>query len=147
MVEIGFYLVTEAIARRAGVIDSRYRTQDGRFVLDDKDLSFIRLTPDEYLTGLQGIEKVTKQEALSEIQMENYQMGAQEVQQPVAGEQPAEASSEPAESVENTEVEQQPTEEEQTQENEENEATEEAEQAEVVENEEENVEQTNEEEE
>lgn len=147
MVEIGFYLVTEAVARRAGVIASRYRTQDGRFVLDDKDLSYIRLTPDEYLHGLEGIERVTKQEALAEIQMENYQMGEQE--QPVAEEtnNPAEADSEAAENVENTEVEQQPTEEEQTQENEVNEATEEAEQAEVVENEEENVEQTNEEEE
>lgn len=118
MVEIGFYLVTEAVARRAGVIASRYRTQDGRFVLDDKDLSYIRLTPDEYLHGLEGIERVTKQEALSEIQMENYQMGEQE--QPVAEEtnNPAEADSEAAESVETSEVEQQPAEEEQAQENE-----------------------------
>lgn len=78
MVEIAFYLVSEEIARRAGVINSRYRTQDGRYVLDDKDLSYIRLTPDEYISGLKGVERVTKKEAMTEIQKENYQIGVGE---------------------------------------------------------------------
>ena len=81
MVDISFYLVTEEVARRSGVIDSRYRTEDGRFVLDNKDLSNIRLTSDEYVSGLQGIEKVSRQEASRLIAENNRTLGKEETEE------------------------------------------------------------------
>ena len=111
MVEIAFYLVSEEIARRAGVINSRYRTQDGRYVLDDKDLSYIRLTPDEYISGLKGVERVTKKEAMTEIQKENYQIGVEQTmqqeneEQPTQEEEVVETPNDASDSNENTEEE------------------------------------------
>lgn len=75
MVDVTFYLVTQEIAQRSGVIESRYRIKDGRFVLDNKDLSYIRLTPDEYIDGLKGVEKVSKNEAMLLIEENGYKMG------------------------------------------------------------------------
>lgn len=160
MVDIAFYLVTEEIARRSGVIDSKYRTVDGRFILDNKDLSHIRFTSDEYINGLAGVEKITKNEAMYLIQQNNYAMGLPANAQPavvVEEETLAETESEAAQTEENNEVEQQPTEEEETAQNEENGGGEESiseEEVGSVEdvlgdvlNEEENNEQTNEEEE
>lgn len=77
MVDITFYLVTQAIAQRSGVIESRYRIKDGRFVLDNKDLSYIRFTPDEYIDGLEGVEKVSKDEAMLLIKENGYKMGVE----------------------------------------------------------------------
>lgn len=75
MVDIAFYVVTESIARRSGVIEQRYRTKDGRFILDNKDLSRIRFTTDEYTQGLSGVVRITKQEAYALIRQNNYAMG------------------------------------------------------------------------
>lgn len=75
MVDIAFYLVTEEIARRSGVIDSRYRTADGRFVLDNKDLSRIRLASEEFINGLSGVEMVSKEQAMILIKENNYAKG------------------------------------------------------------------------
>ena len=77
MVDITFYLVTQEIAQRSGVIESRYRIKDGRFVLDNKDLSYIRFTPDEYIDGLKGVEKVSKNEAMLLIEENGYKMGVE----------------------------------------------------------------------
>ena len=77
MVDITFYLVTQAIAQRSGVIESRYRIKDGRFVLDNKDLSYIRFTPDEYIDGLKGVEKVSKDDAMLLIKENGYKMGVE----------------------------------------------------------------------
>ena len=81
MVDITFYLVTQEIAQRSGVIESRYRIKDGRFVLDNKDLSYIRFTPDEYIEGLKGVEKVSKNEAMLLIEENGYKMG---IEKPIA---------------------------------------------------------------
>lgn len=69
------FLVTQEIAVRSGVIESRYRIADGRFVLDNKDLSRIRFTTDEYINGLAGVEKVTDVVAQRLIAENGYQMG------------------------------------------------------------------------
>lgn len=75
MIDAGFYLVTKEIALRSGMVDTRYRTQDGRFILNDRDLSRIRFSPNEYLTGLQGIERISASEANTLIAKNNNAMG------------------------------------------------------------------------
>ena len=75
------YLVTKDIAIRSGLIESRYRIADGRFVLDNKDLSRVRFTPDEYISGLDGVEKVSEDEAETLIAQNGYQMGEDVEQQ------------------------------------------------------------------
>ena len=77
------YLVTKDIAIRSGLIESRYRIADGRFVLDNKDLSRVRFTPDEYISGLAGVEKVSDDEAETLIAQNGYQMGDEVEQQQV----------------------------------------------------------------
>lgn len=69
------YLVSEDIARRSGLIDSRYRIQDGRYVLNDRDLARIRFTADEYISGLPGVEKTTSEEAHTLIAGNNFHLG------------------------------------------------------------------------
>lgn len=78
--DTALYLVTKDIATRSGLIDSRYRIADGRFVLDNKDLSRVRFTTDEYINGLQGVEKVDDATAKTLIAQNGYQMGLKEVQ-------------------------------------------------------------------
>ena len=69
------YLVTREIAMRSGTINSRYRIADGRFVLSNKDLAMIRFTSEEYLTGLQGVERVDERDAQRLIAENNFQRG------------------------------------------------------------------------
>lgn len=69
------YLVTREIAIRSGVMEHRYRIADGRFVLDNKDLSRVRFTTDEYVSGLSGVEKVSQSEAERLIKRNGYQRG------------------------------------------------------------------------
>lgn len=88
MVDIAFYVVTESIARRSGVIEQRYRTKDGRFILDNKDLSRIRFTTNEYTQGLSGVVRITKQEAYALIRQNNYAMGLPNVVQGPTVEEP-----------------------------------------------------------
>lgn len=74
-IDIKFYKVPRAIAQRAGVLDIRYRTKDGMFLLDNKDLLRVRMTSEEIETGLQGIVKITSAEA-KRLQVENgFRMG------------------------------------------------------------------------
>lgn len=75
MVDVAFYLATEEIARRSGVMQSRYRVPDGRILLDNKDLSNIRLTTEEYLHGLSGIEQIDKNDAMALVRKNGYVMG------------------------------------------------------------------------
>lgn len=75
MMESATYLVSATIAERSGLIASRYRIADGRYVLNDRDLARVRLTADEYINGLQGVSKVTSAEAQTLIAANNYQMG------------------------------------------------------------------------
>ena len=101
MLETATYLVTKEIAIRSGLVDSRYRIADGRFVLNNRDLSRVRFEPDEYINGLEGVEKVTPERAKTLIRQNNFAIGL-EVVEPVVDEQ----------QEENTETEQQNQEEE-----------------------------------
>ena len=76
--DTAFYLVTKDVAIRSGLIDVRYRTLDGRFILDNKDLSRVRFTTDEYVSGLKGIEKISEAEAQTLIAQGGYTKGLQE---------------------------------------------------------------------
>lgn len=73
--DTAFYLVTRDIAIRSGLKDSRYRIADGRFVLDNKDLSRVRFTTDEYISGLQGVEKTNEETARTLIAQNGFVMG------------------------------------------------------------------------
>lgn len=73
--DTAFYLVTKEIAIRSGLVDVRYRTLDGRFILDNKDLSRVRFTTDEYVSGLAGVEKITEAEAQTLIAKGGYKKG------------------------------------------------------------------------
>lgn len=70
-----FYLVTRDIAIRSGLAHTRYRTSDGRFILDNKDLSRLRLTADEYISGLRGVEKISEEDATAIIARGGYILG------------------------------------------------------------------------
>lgn len=72
------YFVTKEIAIRSGLVDSRYRIADGRFVLDNKDLSHVRFTTDEYINGLDGVEKTDNETAQTKIAKNGYQIGLKE---------------------------------------------------------------------
>lgn len=73
--DTAFYLVTRDIAIRSGLVDVRYRTLDGRFILDNKDLSRVRFTTDEYVSGLKGVEKISEAEAQTLIAQGGYKKG------------------------------------------------------------------------
>lgn len=76
MVDSSIYLVTEDIALRSGLINSRYRVADGRFILNRKDLARIRMTSDEMINGFQGVERISHDEALLLIGKNKHTMGA-----------------------------------------------------------------------
>lgn len=75
MIDTAFYLVSRDIAIRSGVIQRRYRTKDGRFILDNKDLARVRFTTDEYISGLSGVEKITEARAQQLMAQNSYRMG------------------------------------------------------------------------
>lgn len=79
--ETAIYVVTRRIAERSGMLGTRYRTTDGRFILNDRDLSRVYFTPDEYINGLQGVEKITKNEADGLIKGGGYKMGDEGLEQ------------------------------------------------------------------
>lgn len=78
MIDIAFYLVTREIAKRCNLVSERYCTKDGRFVLDNKDLSRMRLTSEEFVNGIEGIELVTEQEAKRAIEENGSQFDKEE---------------------------------------------------------------------
>lgn len=73
--DTAFYIVTRDIAIRSGLVSVRYRTLDGRFILDNKDLSRVRFTTDEYISGLKGVEKITESEAKTLIAQGGFRKG------------------------------------------------------------------------
>lgn len=111
MMDSATYLVTREIAERSGLIATRYRIADGRFVLNDRDLARVRFTTDEYISGLQGVEKVTAQEAETLIAQNNYTMGLNEVVAAVT-----ETSEQPQQTENNEELQEQPVEEKESEE-------------------------------
>lgn len=72
--DTAFYLVTHAIVQRAGLVGRRYVTKDGRCILDNKDLSRIRFTSEEYVSGLAGVEKIDEETAKRLIVENGYSM-------------------------------------------------------------------------
>jgi len=89
------FLVTKDIAIRSGLVNYRYRIVGGRFVLDNKDLSCVRFTTDEYINGLEGVEKVDDETAQRLIAENGYQMGLEpEVEQPQTNENESQESQE-----------------------------------------------------
>ena len=101
MIDIAFYLVTKDIAQRAGLVWERYTAPDGRYILDNKDLARIRFTTDEYVSGLQGVEKITQAQAKTLIAQGGYNMGEKNNVAEVATEEPEETNKE--ETIENNE--------------------------------------------
>ena len=69
------YIVTKDIAQRSGMIASRYRTADGRFILNERDLARVRLTPEEFVSGLAGVEMISAEVAKTLIRQGGFQMG------------------------------------------------------------------------
>lgn len=74
------YLVTREIAQRTGELQNHYRTADGRFILDSRAMSLIRLTPDEYVTGIEGVERITEEQAMTLIAKGGYMLGDTEAE-------------------------------------------------------------------
>ena len=69
-----YFLVKPDIAERAGVMDSRYHTPDGLMVLNEQDMGRLRLTPEEYQTGV--VERIVDEaEATHLIEEAGRKMG------------------------------------------------------------------------
>lgn len=80
MLDTAFYLVTAEILQRANLEGQRYKTKDGRYILDNKDLSRVRFTTDEYINGLSGVEKISFETAQHLIAGGGYSTEAPEPQ-------------------------------------------------------------------
>lgn len=74
-VDIAFYKVVKEIAIRSGLIEERYRTKDNHYILDNKDLSRVRFTTDEYINGLSGVERIPDNEVETLIAEGGYKFG------------------------------------------------------------------------
>ena len=61
------FLTTQAIAERAGVLEACYRTQNGKFILSEKDLKHYRtkMTPEEFIHGIDA--KIITSEKAEEL--------------------------------------------------------------------------------
>lgn len=69
-----YFLVKPDIAERAGVMDIRYHTTDGLMVLNEQDMGRLRLTPEEYQTGV--VERIVDEsEATNLIEEAGRKMG------------------------------------------------------------------------
>lgn len=81
-----YYKVKPSVAVRAGVASARYRTDDGMMIVNEQDVRMIRLTPEEYLTGV--VEAVlTEEEAKMLIAKGGHKLGVPAVEEPVTGEE------------------------------------------------------------
>lgn len=105
MIDAANYLVTEEIAIRSGMVDSRYRIADGRFVLNNRDLNRVRFRTDEYINGLAGVEKVSEEEARTLIARNGYRLGRDNSKaQPILDAEPMpDMDAQPLEPSENSE--------------------------------------------
>lgn len=75
MIDNDNFLVSREVAERTGLLSQKYRTADGRFILDRKSLGRITLKGDEFISGIQGVEKITREEALTLIAQNGYVLG------------------------------------------------------------------------
>lgn len=69
-----YFNASHDIAVRSGVIAHRYRTADGRFILNEDDMRHVRLLPAEYSTGIDAIP-ITESEAAELIAAGGNQLG------------------------------------------------------------------------
>lgn len=92
---MNYFSVTRDVAVRSGVIAQRYRTVDGRFILNEDDMRHIRLLPEEYITGLDAIV-LTASEANDLIIAGGWKLGEQVVDTTDAGNESDVESSEPS---------------------------------------------------
>jgi hypothetical protein len=76
-----YFSASADITRRAGIISSRYRTKEGRFIITDKDLVRVQLvmTPEEFMHGVDIIE-ITEREANRLIAENGYQLGEEYIE-------------------------------------------------------------------
>lgn len=72
MVENTLYLATSEVAKRAGVYETAYVTQDGRFVIDSMDIRHIRLDGMESVADIDGLELVSQDQAEQLISENKY---------------------------------------------------------------------------
>ena len=100
------YLVTREVVLRTGQHPYKYRTQDGRYVIDTRTLRRINFTTEEFLNGIQGIEPITEEEAHTLIAKNGYVMGDEPSKAPIeTQEEPAPEEEEQTPSEENNEPE------------------------------------------
>ena len=106
MIDTQVYLVTREVAQRTGQLQYKYRTRDGRFIVDSRTLSMVRMTTEEYIHGIQGIEPITVEE-MEALKAENgYVMGdAPSPVVPKVSEEVSEEVEEPTEEETETETE------------------------------------------
>ena len=76
MVKENYFTASAELTRRAGIIESRYRTKDGRYVITDKDLQKLSLvmTPQEFIGGIDVVE-ISEKEAKRLISEGGYHVG------------------------------------------------------------------------
>jgi len=74
MIDTALFLVDAVIAQRAGRMAGRYKTEEGKYILNEKDLEHVRFTTEEYLTGLKGVKKITQAEADELIKRGGYEL-------------------------------------------------------------------------
>ena len=96
-------MVSASVAQRTGMIHARYRTADGRFIVDNKDLARVRLLSSEFVTGLQGVEQIDDTEAQRLIRLGGHRMGLQR-DDVITSDVPAESLDETEEEQEAEEV-------------------------------------------
>lgn len=94
MIQTGYYLATRKVAERCGNIYNTYRVADGRYVVSDRHLKRLVLSPQEYITGIEGIEMVSEQEALKLIKANGKKKGYDTTGEVVEKPQPAQESEE-----------------------------------------------------
>lgn len=91
------FSVSADIAERTGLTEVRYRTEDGRYILTDKDLARLTLTPEEYMHGIDVI-LLTEEEAGRLIAEGGFNVGGQPARTTV-GETPEDTVTEPVAEV------------------------------------------------
>lgn len=69
-----YFLGSADIARRANVIETNYKTTDGRYILSEANLRRVAFTPEEYQNGL-DVEQISDEKAQELIKLNNYHIG------------------------------------------------------------------------
>lgn len=72
MIDVCYYLATRDVLARCGLLGQRYRTEDGLYIIDNKDLSRITPTSEEYLNGVSGISAISVSDAKKMIAENSY---------------------------------------------------------------------------